>query len=394
MGKIYSLLLGLLLIGANHLHAQTTIATDTVVPTSTCPGALMIVPFTVTNPNFNPGNRFYAEWSNPFGNFDNPDTLGSTEFLFGNRGVIITSIPNDAGFGLLYRVRVVASDPEIIGTQSILPIFVTAINFTADITADPTEPQCPGEEVTLTAGLGVAGTFAWNTGDSTGSIVVTEPGNYAVTVTALGCDVASDPFTLEMLPRPDQPEIEVLGTGQLQTDPQNSLQWYLNGNPLPTTNSTLHNPTQTGQYSVIATDTNGCQSFPSTSIFHLNQSGTTIVEEFKPFRDTVITWSPEEINPDTSTATTPLPPTFTDYSLKIYPNPTADILHIEKNFLYEDFIHFKLYDRFGKEMYRSARNRVLGYYHAEVNLLRFPAGIYSLHLFIRGQLRVINIYKQ
>ena len=54
------------------VQAQPTITTDTVIQISTCPGSPLVIPFSVDNGNFNPGNVFYAEMSDAFGNFDNP----------------------------------------------------------------------------------------------------------------------------------------------------------------------------------------------------------------------------------------------------------------------------------------------------------------------------------
>jgi hypothetical protein len=389
----------LLLFGFSRSHGQTTIVTDTVIPTSTCPGAFMLIPFQVTNPTFNPGNVFYAEWSNAFGSFANPDTIGSIPFIFGGQGIIFASIPQDAGFGLLYRVRVVSSNPEVIGSQCPLPIFVTAIGFSANISANPSDPQCEGEEVTLTAGLGIGlgATYAWSTGATDGpSIVVTDPGSYVVTVTSLGCDVVSDPFTLDMLPLPPQPAITILPNGNFQADPQSGYQWYLNGNPIPGANSQVMSPGQPGYYHVVTSGANGCQSPPSARVAWVRPAGTLTGSQIEPFRDTIIHWIPGVINPDTSTVdtTTPPLPTYTDYSIRVYPNPAGDYLIVETNTLRSEKIYFTLYDMNGRTMYTSPRVEVLGHYKRKVDISSFPAGIYNLQLYVWGHLRTLNIQKR
>lgn len=397
MGKYFTFLAVLLLFaGQSQLLAQTTIVTDTVIPTSTCPGAFMLVPFTITNPNFNQGNVFYAEWSDAFGSFGDPDTVGSAPFVFGNQGLIIASIPDDAGFGLLYRVRVVSSDPEIIGSQSPLPIFVTAINTSASIAADPSSPQCEGTDVSLSAEVTVPlnASYAWNNGGSDETIVVNQPGSYTVTVTSFGCDVESDPFNLVMLTTPPQPEIESLPDGVLQGPSQPGYQWYFNGSPISGATDSTFVPTQSGNYSLVTFSDDGCPSTLSAPVYRITSPDLLEAQEFVPFRDTVIAWNPETITPLASgNDTTPLP-TSTNYSVRVYPNPSTDYLIVETNTLKTEKIFFILYDVNGKTVYKSPRTTVSGYYKQEVDMSALAVGMYNMQLFVRGHLQSLNIQKR
>jgi hypothetical protein len=395
MGKFYTLLIvALFTLNSPQLFAQTTIVTDTVVPTSTCPGGFLLIPFTVTNPNFNPGNVFYAEWSNAFGDFSNPDTVGSIPFIFGGRGVIFASIPQDAGFGLLYRVRVVASDPQIVGSQSPLPIFVTAVNLSATIEADPSSPQCEGNDVTLSAQVTIplGATYAWNSGGTDGSIVVNQPGPYSVTVTSFGCDVVSDPFNLAMLAVPPRPDIQTLPGGVFQGPPQAGYQWHFNGSPISGATDSTYLPTHSGIYNLVTYSDDGCPSALSAPILRIKSEGTIAGQQIVPYRDTVTGWYPVELASDTSIVD-PIP-TSTNYSVRVYPNPASDYLIVETNTLKEEKIFFILYDVSGSTVYSSPRTTVNGYYKHEVDMSGLAAGMYNMQLFVRGHLQSRNIQKR
>ncbi|MBS1583536.1 MAG: VCBS repeat-containing protein [Bacteroidetes bacterium] len=98
---------------------------------------------------------------------------------------------------------------------------------TVTITADVTVPTvtlsgrntlCPGEEVTLTAST--ANAYAWSTGATTQSIMVSEAGSYTVTVDNSCPGVVSAPVDVEMLSAPEAPtsadvSIPAPGTAEL-----------------------------------------------------------------------------------------------------------------------------------------------------------------------------------
>jgi len=87
--------------------------------------------------------------------------------------------------------------------ESTLPI-VFLPSPTAEISIDGEPSLCEGDAVTLTAsGFPFLNNWLWNTGQTSQSITVTEPGNYTVEVfNQLGCSTASDPVNIQVVPGP------------------------------------------------------------------------------------------------------------------------------------------------------------------------------------------------
>ncbi len=101
--------------------------------------------------------------------------------------------------------------------------------------------------------------------------------------------------TITVYALPETPSI-VLNGNQLEAISGTSpvfYQWYFNGSTISGSNNALINPTVTGDYSVLITDTNGCQS--NSTAFNYTVLGISDLT--------------------------------TDFSL--YPNPTNDIIRIE-----------------------------------------------------------------
>jgi hypothetical protein len=153
--------------------------------TGTCAGSSVIVRYRVTGGSFSTGNRFTAQLSNAFGQFTNPVTIGTSNF---NLGIILATLPRTTTFGFLYRIRVVSSNPAVIGSASPNTVIVTSTAITATIRAQPDTLICPNDTVRLTALLPNA-RYEWSTGATTQSITVRQAGSYWVKVTdQLGCD--------------------------------------------------------------------------------------------------------------------------------------------------------------------------------------------------------------
>lgn len=94
-------------------------------------------------------------------------------------------------------------------------------------------------------------------------------GSYTVTLTAsnaLGTDSATYVTYITVNQNPPVPNISVSGD-TLTSSPATAYQWYFNNNPLPGATSQSHVAVQSGNYYVIVSDTNGCQT-ASNAIFH------------------------------------------------------------------------------------------------------------------------------
>lgn len=183
MRRFYFLLLFLF---PGFLFAQNTITCDSILQTSTCAGGNVIVSFNVTG-TFPWGNVFTAELSDNWGQWNSPVAIGTTLFTIGGNGIIFATIPTNANFGFLYRIRVISSSPSDTSNNSPNTLIVTQIAQLNQIVSNPGDSACPGDTITLYA-LNPANSYQWSTGDTTASIQVTQSGAYSVTTTdALTC---------------------------------------------------------------------------------------------------------------------------------------------------------------------------------------------------------------
>ncbi|GIV57050.1 MAG: hypothetical protein KatS3mg040_1818 [Candidatus Kapaibacterium sp.] len=119
---------------------------------------------------------------------------------------------------------------------------------------------CAGDTIELDAGPGYT-TYAWNTGDSTRRIAVTEPGEYVVSVvTAAGCSGSSLPVRVRFFDPPPTPEIIREGNRLRCSVDGVQYQWYRDGVPIAGATDQALEITESGQYGVRITDANGCSA--------------------------------------------------------------------------------------------------------------------------------------
>ncbi len=99
--------------------------------------------------------------------------------------------------------------------------------------------------------------YLWNTGATTPCIYTKLAGNYYVTVTDNGnCTATSNHLAINVHPQPPV-SISVNGDSLLAYNSV-TYQWYLNGVAIPGANTPLWIATQSGSYTVLISDGNGC----------------------------------------------------------------------------------------------------------------------------------------
>lgn len=94
---------------------QPGITTNGITPLSYTQGDPITVPFTAVG-NFNEGNLFTAQLSDAAGTFSQPVDLGTLNST--SSGFINGTIPSATPSGSSYRVRVISSNPAVIGTDN------------------------------------------------------------------------------------------------------------------------------------------------------------------------------------------------------------------------------------------------------------------------------------
>ena len=181
-----------LLTTANSFSQTETITVDSIIQTSPCAGSNIYIPYTVSGGNFNFGNVFTAQLSDPNGSFSNPVNIGSTPYW--SSGMIIGTIPLSFTIGFFYKVRIVASSPAYISAEGPNNVFVTSTAAIATVMVTPSNGIiCLGDSANLSVVTPMQ-SYLWSTGETTQSINVSQSGSYTVTVTdVLQCITVSDP---------------------------------------------------------------------------------------------------------------------------------------------------------------------------------------------------------
>ena len=174
-------------------------------------------------------------------------TVGQS-YLWNTNEITQSIVVSQAG---IYSVQVIDENgcegsAQILITEYPLPL--VSINGDTDF--------CEGESSILTASP--AESYLWSTNENTQSIMVTQSGNYSVVVTDLnGCQNMAE-IKVEVFP---SPLVSITGddfcegeSSVLTASPAESYLWSTNENTQSITVS------QSGNYSIVVTDLNGCQS--------------------------------------------------------------------------------------------------------------------------------------
>ncbi len=233
------------------------IATGTIAGDPFCSGAMMTVPFVVSGFNglgFRDGNVFTAQLSDTAGSFAEPTVLGTMPGT--TSGSFTMMIPSAIAPGERYRVRVVGSDPAVVGADNGRDLVLSEV-VAPDIQADGQLMFCAGDSVVLDAGEGYR-SYRWSDGGSGRTITVTRSGVYSVEVTnALGCAGVSPPVTVEVIPLPEKPTILMLGD-RLEATPASRYQWIYEGEEIEGATGRTVIVGRAGRYAVQVFNDFGC----------------------------------------------------------------------------------------------------------------------------------------
>lgn len=142
------------------------------------------------------------------------------------------------------------------------------------ITADKTI-FCPGDTAQICAPAGHQ-SYLWNNGATTNCINATGAGNYYVTVTDNGtCTAASNAIAIAVY---QQPPVSISVNGDT-LNAYNSVgyQWYFNNDEIIGADEDIYVAEQSGSYTVLVTDTNGCTSLSNAVIVNVTGINDVVV---------------------------------------------------------------------------------------------------------------------
>ncbi len=102
-----------------------TITTGAIIGSPFCACTIVNVPFTSTG-TFAAGNIYTAQLSNASGNFGSPFTIGTLSST-ANSGMLACTIPCNASGGSGYLIRVISSNPAVVGSNNGANITINAL---------------------------------------------------------------------------------------------------------------------------------------------------------------------------------------------------------------------------------------------------------------------------
>lgn len=218
-----------------------------------------------------------------------------------------------AGF---YSVTAEDANNGCFATSSEVEVIVNTVTPPSIVPSGPTE-FCQGESVSLSVVPGPFNSILWTSGSTTPSIVVTETGDYGVTVIdANGClDSTLEANSIYVEVWDPQPLANQIGdTVSVTNGPFTTYQWYYGGVIIPGATSADHAPSASGLYYCEVTDENGC--IAQSNFVEFTFTGIADVEDL--------------------------------YQVKLYPNPTNGIVSIDITFNKSLDAEFELTDATGR----------------------------------------------
>lgn len=232
------------------------------VDTLNCAGVAISVPFSIEG-SFDTGNIFTAELSDSTGSFISPVNIGS--LVSTSAGIINAIIPPVTAQGNGYRIRVVSTNPAVIGTDNGSDIIINALPIV--VSNASSSNVCSGSYTTLTGGGAVS--YIWSDSVNDGiAFIPTTTNTYTVTGTDINTCTNSATITVEVNSLPlvptissNGPTVFCMGDSVILTSSFATSYLWSNGD---TTQSVTILSSEID--SVTVSDTNGCSSTSSSII--------------------------------------------------------------------------------------------------------------------------------
>ncbi|MFN0032642.1 MAG: T9SS type A sorting domain-containing protein [Flavobacteriales bacterium] len=186
-----------------------------------------------------------------------------------------------------------------------------------------------------------AGTLSNTTGANTTATPL-ETTDYIVSGTTNGC-TSTDAIIVTVFPLPPNPII-TLTDGVLQSTAAVVYQWYFNGAPISGADEQTYAPTQSGNYTVLIIDDNGCSAVSVAYNF------TDVAEQL-----------------------------HANSTLTIYPNPITDVLNVHSTTAWAN-AHIAVYDAQGRMVGETTQTIATGSNAIGLDIIGLPSGIYTLEI--------------
>ncbi len=224
---------------------------------------------------------------------------------------------------------------------------------------DDTVYVCPNDSVQIDGGFGYA-TYNWSNGASVQSIYAKTPGIYYLSVTKAGyCGTTVDTVLLAAGPVPNANFTK--SGNQLVAAQQGGgvgYTWYLNGNPIPSSNTPSLTITQSGNYS-LEVDNGTCRKKSTAQ---------------------AITIGIDDIG--------------SDIGLMVAPNPASNYISVMFNLTKSDIVNMSMFDMNGRRVLLQSHSLQNGDNSLSVDISSLASGIYILNIQTKEGFARVKVSKQ
>jgi len=201
-------------------------------------------------------NTFTAQISDSLGRFRGAQTIGGV--TAGKVSSIRAVLPTSLHSGTKYRIRIVASKPEVVSLDNGYNLSVRSAPV-ASITPKGQIDLCEGDSITLTASGGEH--YLWSNGDTTAQIVVGASGDYSVFATGGdGCGILLPATQVNVRLMPPVPPVTRSGNTLFGNLNGYDNQWYLNRSAIPGATGPTLDISYNGTYDLTVSNTYHCSS--------------------------------------------------------------------------------------------------------------------------------------
>ncbi len=219
----------------------------------------------------------------------------------------------------------------------------------------PNDSVCASDSITLTASSGPM--YQWYR-DTTAIVAANDSfyvthltGDYWVKVTDNnGCVSNSLPIHVTFIPMPLLPSMWITGDTLHNNSTGVALQWYFNWVPIPgaTTNTYIY--TQTGTYSISATNSFGCMTMSDSLQLIHSGAGISDLGEVR------------------------------NYS--VFPNPSNGTFNISFDVPIQSNLSISVKDVLGRELYHRDAGYFAGHYASSLELTGVGRGVYMMEVMV------------
>lgn len=236
----------------------------------------------------------------------------------------------------------------------------------SEILVSPNDTSCLGDTIMLS--IADQGTYQWymngqpivGSTDSIHEAALT--GNYAVSLmNQYGCIAVSDSIYVNLLGFPPTPTFWQSGNVLETMLSGYNLQWFLNGTLIPGATQQTYTITESGLYSLEASNSYGC----ATLSYELYANYTSIDEISGIFEN-----------------------------LLMYPNPADQEIFIQFNSINADKLTISVTDIIGQVFIQNISDIQLGQCTRRIDLSKLPAGMYIIILETTTQTQQVKLIKE